>query len=51
MEATFVVEGSASTMTPEFAAQIQAAIVALPAAYQAPLQESELVESPEATQV
>ena len=48
MEATFVVEGSASTMTP---AQIQAAIVALPAAYQASLQESELVESPEATQV
>jgi hypothetical protein len=51
MEPTFVVEGSASIVTPKLAAQIQAAIAALLAARLAPPQENELVESPKAALV
>ena len=48
MEPTFAMEGSTSTVTPVLAAQIRAAIAALPAAHRTPPKEREIVESPEA---
>jgi hypothetical protein len=48
MEPTFAAEGSASTVTPVLAAQIRAAVAALPAAHRTPPKEKEIVESPEA---
>jgi hypothetical protein len=48
MEPTFAAEASASTVTPGLAAQIEAAIAALPAARRLAPQEREIVDSPEA---
>src|SRR5438045_1694219 len=48
MEPTVTVEGSTSTVTSGLAAQIKAAIAALPAAHRSPPKEKEIVESPEA---
>jgi hypothetical protein len=48
IEPIFAIEGSTSTVTPGLAAQIKAAVASLPAAYRNPLQEKEIVESPEA---
>jgi hypothetical protein len=48
IEPTFAAEGSTSTVTPKLAAQIQAAVAALPAAHRIPPQEKEIIENPEA---
>jgi hypothetical protein len=47
MEPTFSSAASMTTVTPELAAQIEAAIAALPAAHRLPPQEQEIVESKE----
>jgi hypothetical protein len=48
MEPTFSSAASVTTVTPELAAQIEAAIAALPAAHRLLPQEQEMVESKEA---
>lgn len=47
MEPTFFSDASATTVTPELAAQINASLAALPAAHRLPPREQEIIESME----